>query len=148
MKGRKLNYEEKILPLVTAAAAVLCTSSAYANADAKFVDVDANAWYYAAVMWAADNNIVYGIGNDMFAPDTSITREDTAAIIFRYMGIDAAEENAVFSDTDEISGYAKDAVNTLSAEGIINGYPDNTFRPKNTITRAEAAAVLYGVNEK
>ncbi|MBQ8942687.1 MAG: S-layer homology domain-containing protein [Firmicutes bacterium] len=122
--------------------------SAYANADGKFTDVDKNAWYYAAVMWAADNNIVYGIGNDMFAPDTSITREDTAAIIFRYMGIDAAEENNGFSDTDEISGYAKDAVNTLSAQGIINGYPDNTFRPKNTITRAEAAAVLYGVNEK
>ena len=122
--------------------------SAYANADGKFTDVDKNAWYYAAVMWAADNNIVYGIGNDEFAPDISITREDTAAIIFRYMGIDAAEENAEFSDTDEISGYAKDAVNTLSAQGIINGYPDNTFRPKNTITRAEAAAVLYGVNEK
>ena len=41
-----------------------------------------------------------------------------------------------------------DAVNTLSSEGIINGYPDNTFRPKNTITRAEAASILYGVNER
>ena len=122
--------------------------TAYANADNKFTDVDTNAWYYAAVMWAADNNIVYGIGNDMFAPDTSITREDTAAIIFRYLGVDATAENNSFADTNEISAYALDAVNTLSAEGIINGYPDNTFRPKNTITRAEAAAVLYGVNEK
>ncbi|MBQ7265108.1 MAG: S-layer homology domain-containing protein [Firmicutes bacterium] len=122
--------------------------SVYANADAKFADVETNAWYYAAVMWAADNNIVYGIGNDMFAPDTSITREDTAAIIYRYLGVDAAAENSSFADTNEISAYASAAVNTLSAEGIINGYPDNTFRPKNTITRAEAASVLYGVNER
>ncbi len=122
--------------------------SAYANANVKFADVETNAWYYASVMWAADNNIVYGIGNDMFAPNTSITREDTAAIIYRYLGVAATAENNSFADTNEISAYAKDAVNTLSAEGIINGYPDNTFRPKNTITRAEAASVLYGVNER
>ena len=122
--------------------------NAYANADAKFADVETNAWYYASVMWAADNNIVYGVGNDMFAPDTSITREDTAAIIYRYLGVDAAADSNNFTDTNEISAYASDAVNTLSAVGIINGYPDNTFRPKNTITRAEAASVLYGVNNR
>ncbi|MBR1445236.1 MAG: S-layer homology domain-containing protein, partial [Firmicutes bacterium] len=122
--------------------------SAYANAVAKFTDFETNVSYYSAVMWASYNNIVYGIGNDSFAPDTSITREDTAEIIYRYLGIEAAAENNSFADTNEISAYASDAVNTLSAEGIINGYPDNTFRPKNTITRAEAASVLYGVNER
>lgn len=95
--------------------------SAYSNANVKFADVETNAWYYASVMWAADNNIVYGIGNDMFAPNTSITREDTAAIIYRYLGVAATAENNSFADTNEISAYAKDAVNTLSAEGIING---------------------------
>ncbi len=120
----------------------------YADADERFTDVGKADWYYAAVMWAADNNIVYGIGNDMFAPDTSITRQDTAAIIYRYLGIEAAAESANFTDAGEISAYAADAVNTLSSEGIINGYPDNTFRPKNTITRAEAASILYGVNER
>ncbi|MBR1736222.1 MAG: S-layer homology domain-containing protein, partial [Firmicutes bacterium] len=104
--------------------------------------------YFSAVMWAADNNIVYGIGNDMLAPNTSITREDTAAIVYRYLKAAAADDNNTFADSEEISTYALDAVNTLSAEGIINGYPDNTFRPKNTITRAEAAAVLYGVNKR
>ncbi|MBR1737582.1 MAG: S-layer homology domain-containing protein, partial [Firmicutes bacterium] len=121
---------------------------AYENADNKFADVDTNAWYYASVMWAAENNIVYGIGNDMFAPNTNITREDTAAIIFRYLGVEEMADSGNFTDANEISAYASAAVNTLSAEGIINGYPDNTFRPKNTITRAEAAAVLYGVNER
>ena len=121
--------------------------SAYKDSAAKFTDVNENAWYYAAVMWAEDNNIVYGIGNDMFAPDISITREDTAAIIYRYLGSEASG-NSSFSDRNDISGYALDAVDTLSAQGIINGYPDNTFRPKNTITRAETAAILYGVNEK
>ncbi len=122
--------------------------NAYANADVKFADVETNAWYYGAVMWAANNNIVYGMGNDSFAPDISITREDTATIIYRYLGVDAAAENNSFTDTNEISAYASDAVKTLSSEGIINGYPDNTFRPNNTITRAEAASVLYGVNER
>ena len=122
--------------------------SAYENADARFTDVDKNAWYYSAVMWAAENNIVYGIGNDMFAPNTSITREDTAAIVYRYLKAASADDNNTFTDSEEISAYALDAVNTLSAEGIINGYPDNTFRPKNNVTRAEAAAVLYGVKER
>ncbi len=122
--------------------------SAYASTSQGFEDVDENAWYYKAVMWAADNNIVYGIGNGMFAPDTSITREDTAAIIYRYLALEPAENSSAFSDSEDISGYASEAVNTLSAEGIISGYPDNTFRPGNTITRAEMAAVLYKVNER
>lgn len=121
---------------------------AYENSESKFADADKNAWYYSAVMWAADNNIVYGTDDDMFAPNMSITREDTAAIIYRYLALKAADENNKFADSEEISAYAVDAVNTLSTEGIIKGYPDNTFRPKNTVTRAEAAAVLYGVNER
>ncbi len=122
--------------------------TAYEGTSQGFEDVDENAWYYKAVMWAADNNIVYGIGNGMFAPDTSITREDTAAIIYRYLALEPAENSKLFGDSEDISGYAAEAVNTLSAEGIINGYPDNTFRPENTITRAEMAAVLYKVNER
>ena len=110
--------------------------------------MDNDAWYYKAVMWAADNNIVYGVGDDKFAPDTSITRQDASAIIYRYLALEAATDDNTFTDSGEISNYAKEAVNALSKEGIINGYPDNTFRPKNTITRAETAAVLYNVTNR
>lgn len=120
----------------------------YKDSRGVFTDVPENAWYYEAVMWAADNDIVYGIGNDMFAPNRSVTREETAAIIYRYLKEEANEDISSFNDISTVSDYALEAVNTLTAQGIIKGYPDNTFRPKNSITRAEAASVIYGVTER
>ncbi len=122
--------------------------SAYVGAAEKFDDVSSSAWYYPAVMWAADNNIVYGISSDEFAPDRSITREDAAAIIYRYLDMQPAASVIGFSDSSGISAYAADAVNTLANEGIISGYPDNTFRPVSTITRAETASILYRISER
>ena len=121
--------------------------SAYKNKTSKFTDVNKNAWYYAAVVWAEENNIVYGVSADKFAPEKNISREDTAAIIYRYMGISADTNAKSFADSASISGYAKEAVGTLSSKGIINGYPDNSFKPKNTITRAETASILYNIAE-
>ncbi|MBR1737207.1 MAG: S-layer homology domain-containing protein, partial [Firmicutes bacterium] len=100
-----------------------------------------------AVVWAEENNIVYGVSADKFAPEKNISREDTAAIIYRYMGISADTNAKTFADSASISGYAKEAVGTLSSKGIINGYPDNSFKPKNTITRAETASILYNIAE-
>ena len=71
--------------------------------------------------------------------------EDTAAIVYRYMGITADTNFVGFADSEAVSGYAKEEVTALSSNGLINGYPDNTFKPKNTITRAEIAAVLYNL---
>ena len=63
------------------------------------------------------------------------------------MGISADTNAKVFSDSANVSGYAKDAVGTLSAKGIINGYPDNSFKPKNTVTRAETASILNNITK-
>ena len=121
--------------------------STYKNKTSKFADVNKNAWYYAAVAWAEENNIVYGVSADKFAPEKNISREDTAAIIYRYMGISADTNAKSFADSASISGYAKEAVGTLSSKGIINGYPDNSFKSKNTVTRAETASILYNITE-
>ena len=119
--------------------------SAYKNKTSKFTDAEQNAWYYAAVAWAEENNIVYGLSADKFAPEKNISKEDAAAVIYRYMGIPADTNDNTFADFASISDYAKEAVGTLSSNGIINGYPDNSFKPKNTITRAETASILYNI---
>ena len=120
--------------------------SSYQNKTSKFRDVNGNAWYYAAVVWAEENNIVYGISADEFAPEKNISREDMAAVIYRYMGIPTDTNAQAFADLADISEYAKEAVDALSVKGIINGYPDNSFKPKKTATRAETAAILYGIS--
>ncbi len=121
--------------------------SAYTAKFEGFTDVNENAWYYKAVMWAADNNIVYGVGEGKFAPEQSITRQDLAAIIYRYLSLEPTENTVSFIDGGDISDYASEAVGTLFAEGIISGYPDNTFRPKNSITRAEIASIVYKIKD-
>ena len=69
-----------------------------------------------------------------------------AAVIYRYMGIPTDTNVQAFADLADISEYAEEAVDALSAKGIINGYPDNSFKPKKTATRAETAAILYGIS--
>ena len=122
--------------------------SAYKDKTSRFTDVKKTDWYYAAIVWGEENNIIYGTAPDKYSPEKYITREDTAAIIYRYMDIPADANAKVFSDSANVSGYAKDAVSTLSAKGIIKGYPDNSFKPKNTITRAETASVIYNVTDQ
>lgn len=119
--------------------------SSYENKTSKFTDADKNAWYYAALVWAEENNIVYGVGNDKFAPEKNITREETATLVYRYIGISADTSHKTFIDFANISEYAKEAVATLFTKDIIKGYPDYTFKPKNTITRAETASILYNI---
>ncbi len=122
-----------------------------------FTDVDDNAYYVGAVKWAAANGIVNGVGNSLFAPDEEITREQMAAILYRYEQLDENIPPDIFPgreffDWSEVSDYAKNPVNTLVKQGIINGKPDNLFDPKGTATRAEVAAILHrfkeSVNEK
>lgn len=116
-------------------------------ASTKFKDVASNAYYANAVAWAQANGIVSGISEDAFAPNAKITREQIAAILYRYAvykGLEAVtlEENLAFKDADEISEYAVTAMNWVVGQQIIGGYEDGTVRPKNNATRAEAAAML------
>ena len=108
----------------------------------SFKDVPETAWYYGAVSKAAALGLVNGDENGCFRPEDKITREDIACIIYRALGADG-EYEASFTDKDDISGYAENAVFAMKALGIVSGYPDGSFLPKQHAARAEAAAFVY-----
>ena len=113
-----------------------------------FSDVVEGEWYANAVKWAAANDIVLGYGDGTYGPNDYITREQMAAILYRYeqftgnipVDVTIAKE---FADQNEISEYAKNAVDKLTMQNIITGKPDNLFDPSGNATRAEFAAMLY-----
>lgn len=109
--------------------------------DEAFEDVTADDWYYTAVASLASTGLITGDGT-MFRPGDTITRQDAAVIIYRYLGKGEGAKPG-FADADKIAQYAIDAVGFLSSEGIINGYTDDTFRPFDSISRAEAAKIIY-----
>ena len=116
------------------------------NSVCDFIDCDKNLWYYKYVASAYEAGIVGGRDDGSFGAGELITREDMAAIIARVLAVKGKTlENAeaAFSDSDEISPYAKNAVAGLSNAGVINGMGDNTFAPKNNATRAQCAVMLY-----
>jgi uncharacterized repeat protein (TIGR02543 family) len=113
----------------------------------RFADIAADAYYASPVEWAADNGIVNGVGDNQFAPDAQITREQLAAIIMRYIGyaeIDyfVTQEIRYFADESEISDFAKDAIQSLNKLGIIGGRGNDIIDPKGAAARAEVAAML------
>ncbi len=128
----------------------------YEKAEAKpsdrFADVSPSEYYAGYVAWAAEKGIVKGISETEFAPDTAITREQIALIMYNYIiskGIELEEgEKAEFADDSDISSWAAEAVYYMQKTGIINGMPDGTFAPKKTATRAEIATIFGLIDEK
>lgn len=115
-----------------------------------FTDVSKDAWYYSAVKAAYNCGISNGYSEEYFGIGDKITREDMATMVYNALticGIDVPEirEAVDFADKDTISDYAKTAVEYLYKRGIINGYADGTFAPKNNATRAEVAVMLYKI---
>lgn len=115
---------------------------------AEFQDVSAGAYYAEAVAWAAENGIVNGFGDGRFAPDDAITREQLAAILYRYSrycGQSTAATASLdsFSDVASVSGYAREALVWAYEAGIVRGTSDNRINPIGFATRAEAAAMLH-----
>ncbi len=91
---------------------------------------------------ASRNGIINGIGGGLFGVDDEITREDAAVVLGRYLNLQSRGSAVRFSDSGQISDYAKEYVDLCSQNGIVNGYEDGSFRPKASITRGEAAAIL------
>ena len=114
----------------------------------KFTDVDANEWYGAPVAWAAGNGIVTGYSETTFGPNDPVTREQLAAILYRYavykgMSAVTLEQNlSRFTDADQISAYAVPAMNWAVGKGLING-ADGKLSPKASATRAQVAAIIH-----
>lgn len=113
-----------------------------------FVDVPAGQWYTDAVNWAAANQIVKGTSATTFAPNDSITREQMAAILYRYAqykGYDVTKKADLsgYSDSGQVSAYAKDALAWANAAKLINGVTNTTLAPQGNATRAQVSAILH-----
>ena len=119
----------------------------------SFTDVEAGKWYADAITWTAENGIFAGYGKDKFGPDDPITREQLAAIFYRYAdykGYDLAVKGNLdkFKDADKITDYAKTAMQWAVGSGLMKGKSGNLLDPQGTATRAEIAAMLHRFIEK
>lgn len=116
----------------------------------KFTDVQFDSYYGPYVVWANENNIVNGTSSTTFSPNSPVTREQAATLLYRYMqkmGVEATAENpaAPFLDMDKANDYAKEAINAMRLSGFIagsNGY----YMPKDYLTRAQCATILARFN--
>lgn len=109
--------------------------------DFPFADVAKGSWYYEGVRYAYENGLMSGTGEGTFSPDLPTSRGMLVTILYRLAGSPAAG-SAAFTDVAKGQWYA-DGVAWASANGVVSGYPDGSFRPNDTITREQMAAILY-----
>ena len=119
----------------------------------SFTDVEAGKWYADAITWTAENGIFAGYGKDKFGPDDPITREQLAAIFYRYAGYKGYDLTVKgnldkFKDADKVTDYAKMAMQWAVSSGLVKGKSGNLLDPQGTATRAEIAAMLHRFIEK
>ena len=117
------------------------------SGDVAFTDVESGLWYTDAVTWAAANGIVNGVNETEFAPSGDLTREQLATILYRYaesMGYDVSAQADLsgFPDAGDIQSYATQALSWAVAEGLLQGFEDDSLRPGGTATRAQIATIL------
>ena len=113
-----------------------------------FADVHANRWYSAAVAWAQDVGIAVGVTETAFQPNGFTTREQAATFLYRYVteylkqeptqGVDLS----AYQDAASISPYAEEALAWATAEGILEGFGDDTLKPKDVLSRAQLAKLM------
>lgn len=122
-----------------------CTEGADKNI---FSDYPAEDWRKTPINWGYENKIIEGIGDGTFRPNDNITREQMMTILKRYCEYSSCMTSPnqltkkTFSDGNQVSEYAEEAVDWAVSNGLLNGYEDNTIRPQGKITRAELATVL------
>ena len=115
---------------------------------ATFSDVKAGRYYTEAVAWGEDLGIVKGMTDDTFSPEGTVTREQAATILYRYVTNYLKQEPGqgadlkAFADGGKVQDYAKTAMSWAVAEGFFEGYGDGTLRPGAVLTRAQMAKLL------
>lgn len=115
------------------------------DSDSGFRDVDTSAWYARAVAWASKAGVVNGIGNRQFAPDTELTREQLAVILYGAVGRPEVNANKYLSkylDYKDVSLWARDGMAWCVNKGILQGTSDTSLDPSKTTTRAEAVTLI------
>ncbi|GLX71530.1 endo-1,4-beta-xylanase [Paenibacillus glycanilyticus] len=119
-----------------------------ANASASFTDIGENDWYRSYAEAAADNGVLLGNGAGQFVPNQAMTREEMAVSIIRAYHLSEGETRgngasvSMFSDQSAEAPWARASIQEAVSLGLLQGYPDHTFRPKETLSRAEAAVAL------
>ena len=113
-----------------------------------FIDITDGAWYSGAVTWAAENGIVDGYGNGLFGPEDNITREQLAAILWRYAGSPGSSHSLdAFTDAGQISDWAMDAMRWANENGVLNGDGSGHLIPRGNATRAHVAQMIQNFLE-
>lgn len=118
------------------------------QAETPFRDVPAGKWYTGAIAWAYEQKVVFGVSKTVFGVTEAVTREQIAAFFYRYVtdleDLDAGESGSLddFADGDQVSTYARTAMEWAVGQKLLYGYENGTLGPRKTATRAEAAALF------
>ncbi len=108
----------------------------------SFTDTDSGLWYSNAILWASQRKLMRGYGGGTFGTADPVTRQDMAAIFYRYANTPERSGGASYDDENAIAGYAAAAVDWASANGIMSALSGNTFAPETSATRAQIAVAL------
>lgn len=113
------------------------------EATETFTDVSPDAWYAKAIAWAVAEGVADGYGEGLFGPNDAITREQLAAMLWRYAGSpEAGGDLSAFADGDDTSDWAQQAMSWAVAQGLITGVDSDRLDPKGQATRAQTATIL------
>ena len=120
--------------------------------DSTFTDVTSGHWAVDAITWAAQNDIVAGIGGGLYDPDSNVTREQFAVMLYKYArfkGYDltATGDLTQFPDADAISSWAETAMRWANGNELINGHENGTIDPKGSTIRAQAASIMANFDQ-
>ena len=115
--------------------------------NSAYTDVENDAWYTDAIIWATEKGIVNGYGNDLFGPSDDVTREQIAAIFHRYadykeMDVTATADLSGYVDNGDISSWARSSVKWAKSIGLMQGRSANTINPLEDTMRSELAMLL------
>ncbi len=138
--GKKLSRAEMTAMLVRA-----LPDSDEVETIPVFTDVQQQSWYADYVQRAAAAGLVRGMCPDIFAPEQEVTREQLAVIVARILPEDEAKKDLSFKDRAQTSPWALEAVSQAVSTEVLRGFPDDTFRPRETVSRAEMAVLLYRI---
>ena len=149
MTGTSSNLFSPYLPISRSMAATILHRLAGSSraGDPGFPDVEAGTWYTQAVAWAAEEAIVLGYDDGSFGPKDPITREQLAALLYRYaqyQGYDTSGRASLsgYADAVQVSPYARTAMAWAVDTGLFTGRTQTTLVPGGTATRAELAVIL------
>lgn len=139
-----MKHLKKCLTLALTALLVLrvCIPALATVEDTGFSDVDANAWYAEAVIYCREHNLMAGIGNNQFAPESNLTRAQLAAVLYRIEGTPAVTGTDAYTDTPDGTWYG-DAVLWISQQDIMGGYGGRLFGPNDPVSREQMTTILW-----